>query len=130
MTQTTDLKGFESVCSLADLVRDVPHVVQVRGHEIALIRTDGSIFAILNECSHADVVLDQGEVSDCHIECWLHGSRFDLRTGEPDSLPAIRPVPVYAVQLSSDAADADVLVNPDADPHHVGFPIDPLEARQ
>ncbi|HCK78551.1 MAG TPA: Rieske (2Fe-2S) protein [Actinobacteria bacterium] len=128
--ETKDLAGFEAVCSLADLVPDVPHVVQVRGHEIAVIRTCGSIFAILNECSHADVVLDQGEVSDCHIECWLHGSRFNLRTGEPDSLPAIRSVPVYGVRLSTDGADAEVLVNPDADPHRSGFPIDPLEANQ
>ena len=34
-------------------------------------------------CSHADVALSEGEVDGCTIECWLHGSRFDLRTGKP-----------------------------------------------
>ncbi|CAM5263306.1 (2Fe-2S)-binding protein OS=Streptomyces fumanus OX=67302 GN=GCM10018772_65330 PE=4 SV=1 [Streptomyces fumanus] len=58
-------------------------------------------------CSHANVSLAEGEVDDCHIECWLHGSRFDLRTGKPDSLPATRPVPVYPVKIEGD----DVLVS-------------------
>ena len=33
------------------------------------------------------------------IECWLHGSRFDLRTGKPTGLPATEPVPVYPVEV-------------------------------
>ncbi len=33
---------------------------------------------------------------DCEIECWKHGSTFSLATGEPQTLPATHPVPVYA----------------------------------
>ena len=39
-------------------------------------------------CSHAEVALSEGDVTDCQIECWLHGSMFDLRTGKPTNLPA------------------------------------------
>jgi 3-phenylpropionate/trans-cinnamate dioxygenase ferredoxin subunit len=46
-------------------------------------------------CSHADVPLSEGEVEGTTVECWLHGSRFDLRTGKPTGLPATAPVPVY-----------------------------------
>ncbi len=35
----------------------------------------------------------------CEIECWKHGSTFDLRTGDPCSLPATKPVPVYTVRI-------------------------------
>ncbi|WP_234317555.1 Rieske 2Fe-2S domain-containing protein, partial [Streptomyces stelliscabiei] len=42
------------------------------------------------------------EVEDCQIECWLHGSAFDLRTGKPSGLPATRPVPVYPVKIEGD----------------------------
>jgi len=43
--------------------------------------------------------LSEGEVEGCLLECWLHGSQFDLRTGKPVSLPAIDPVPVYPVKI-------------------------------
>ena len=49
--------------------------------------------------------------SGATIECWLHGSRFDLRTGEPTGLPATEPVAVYPVRVDGD----DVLVDVDAD---------------
>ena len=59
---------------------------------------DGEVYAVHDECSHADVALSEGEVEGCTIECWLHGSRFDLRTGQPTGLPATEPVPVYPVE--------------------------------
>ena len=63
-------------------------------------------------CSHAEVALSEGEVTfddkgTPEIECWLHGSAFDLRTGKPSGLPATRPVPVYPVKIEGD----DVLVS-------------------
>lgn len=39
------------------------------------------------------------EADDCAIECERHGALFDLRTGEPLSLPAVRPVPSYDVAV-------------------------------
>ena len=55
--------------------------------------TDGELFAVDDRCSHADVSLSEGEVEGCLIECWLHGSQFDLRTGQPTCLPANAPWP-------------------------------------
>ena len=45
------------------------------------------------------------------IECFLHGSCFDLRTGEPTNLPATEPVPVYPVRVEGE----DVYVDTEAD---------------
>ena len=76
--------------------------------EVAMVRDSaGELHAISDICSHGAVSLSDGEVEDCTIECWLHGSQFDLRTGEPLALPAIRPVPVYPVTIDGD----DVLVD-------------------
>jgi 3-phenylpropionate/trans-cinnamate dioxygenase ferredoxin component len=93
-------------------VDDLPDVGAVRvivdGVAVAVIRDEeGHVHAINDTCSHAEVSLSEGEVEDCTIECWLHGSRFDLRTGEPTALPAIRPVAVYPVTIDGD----DVLVD-------------------
>ncbi len=111
-----------AVCTLDQLDEDFPLVVQVDGVEVAIVRTQGALYAIKNECSHADVALSEGEVDDCHLECWMHGSRFNLRTGVPDSLPATRNVPVYVVSLESDAPNSAVLVDVTADASLVSPP--------
>jgi 3-phenylpropionate/trans-cinnamate dioxygenase ferredoxin subunit len=73
---------------------------------VAIVRTGGELFAIRDVCSHAEIPLSEGDIDETTIECWLHGSRFDLRTGRPTGLPATKPVPVYETRLDGD----DVLV--------------------
>jgi 3-phenylpropionate/trans-cinnamate dioxygenase ferredoxin subunit len=52
-----------------------------------------------DECTHAAVPLSEGDVADRTIECWMHGSRFDLRTGAALNLPATKPVRTYPARL-------------------------------
>ncbi len=101
-----------AVCKLADVPVAGSLGVIVDGTPVAVVRdSDGGLHAIRDICSHADVALSEGEVDGCTIECWLHGSRFDLRTGQPSGPPATVPVPVYAVQVEGDGDDAVVLVD-------------------
>jgi nitrite reductase/ring-hydroxylating ferredoxin subunit len=93
-------------CSLSELAEDSAMRVELAGKPVCLARSGGEVFAISDICSHADVALSEGEVEDGKIECWLHGSLFDLRTGQPTGLPATRPVPTYPVTVEGD----DVLV--------------------
>jgi 3-phenylpropionate/trans-cinnamate dioxygenase ferredoxin subunit len=96
------------VCGLSDLPEVGAMQVIVDGEALAIVRDeDGDVHAISDMCTHATVSLSEGEVDDCQIECWLHGSRFDLRTGEPTGLPAITPVDIYPVTIDGD----DVLVD-------------------
>jgi 3-phenylpropionate/trans-cinnamate dioxygenase ferredoxin subunit len=99
---------YELVCSVADVPTDEALGVTVGALEVAVAREGDEIFALQDLCSHAAVALSEGEVSDCSVECWLHGSRFDLRTGAPTGLPATEPVPVYAVEVR----DGDVYIDP------------------
>ena len=94
---TTD--DFSAVCALADLTDGEPRKAVVDGTTIAVVLTEGEVFAINDICSHGQVSLAEGEVDGCALECWLHGSQFDLRTGRPLSLPATDPVPVYPVKV-------------------------------
>jgi len=93
---------FVPACALADLDATNPLAVEVDGVAIALVKTEGEVFAIFDECSHAEIPLSEGEIDGCTLECWLHGSRFDLRTGEPTGPPASVPVPVYPVRIEGD----------------------------
>ncbi|MEE1821749.1 bifunctional 3-phenylpropionate/cinnamic acid dioxygenase ferredoxin subunit [Streptomyces sp. BE20] len=99
--------SFLRACALSELAEDEPKRVDLNGVPVAVVRTDEGVFAINDICSHANVALSEGEVEDCMIECWLHGSSFDLRTGKPSGLPATKPVAVYPVKIEGD----DVLVS-------------------
>ncbi|MCM3885065.1 non-heme iron oxygenase ferredoxin subunit [Frankia sp. R82] len=103
---TSAAPGRHRVCSLADLADDTALGVEIDGVPVCVVRTGGTVYALRDECSHADVQLSAGEVEDGKIECWLHGSQFELATGRPLSLPAIDPVPTYPVTIDGD----DVLV--------------------
>ena len=73
-------------------------------HRIALVRIGEDFYAIGDTCSHAEISLSEGDVlcDEFEIECWKHGSTFDLKTGAPQSLPATKPVPVYGVSVEGD----------------------------
>ena len=93
---------YVRVAALSELEEDTPRRVDLNGTPVSLVRTDGEVFAVNDICSHANVSLSEGEVDDCTIECWLHGSRFDLRTGAPIGLPATKSVPTYPVTVIGD----------------------------
>jgi 3-phenylpropionate/trans-cinnamate dioxygenase ferredoxin subunit len=98
---------YQRVCAVSELSDDQPLGLEIGGEPVVIVRTGDEYFALRDVCSHAEVALSDGEIdSDCSIECWLHGSRFDLRTGEPLELPATEPVQTYPVKVEGD----DVLV--------------------
>ncbi|MEO3935444.1 non-heme iron oxygenase ferredoxin subunit [Dermatophilaceae bacterium Soc4.6] len=104
----TSEAGWTLVCQVGDVAPGTAAQAEVDGHVVALVReTDGTYHALDDRCTHANVSLSEGEVDGCALECWLHGSRFDLRTGQPSGPPAITPVAVYPVKIDGD----DVLVS-------------------
>jgi 3-phenylpropionate/trans-cinnamate dioxygenase ferredoxin subunit len=101
------------LCSLEELVDGEGRRFDVEGHRLAVVRIGDAVYVIGDRCTHQDFSLAEGEVDadTCHIECWKHGSSFSLVTGEPDVLPATRPVPVYVARVD----DGRVLVELDAE---------------
>jgi 3-phenylpropionate/trans-cinnamate dioxygenase ferredoxin subunit len=94
---------------LADLPDGRGVRVEAFGHRVAVFRVGDDVYAIGDRCSHAEASLAEGEVFDGDVECPRHGSEFSLRTGEPDSLPATKPVPVYPIEV----ADGEVFLELD-----------------
>jgi 3-phenylpropionate/trans-cinnamate dioxygenase ferredoxin component len=99
--------SFQRVCSVAEVAPDTAISVQIGRADVAIVHSNGLFYAIADECSHASIPLSEGDVGNGEIECYLHGSRFDLATGEPLGLPATEPVAVFPCQVSGD----DVLVD-------------------
>jgi 3-phenylpropionate/trans-cinnamate dioxygenase ferredoxin subunit len=78
--------------------------------EIGIFNCRGTVYAIEDRCSHDDGPLVEGELDeeDCTVECPRHGSRFDLKTGAPLTLPAYRPVETFAVLIDDDTIKLEV----------------------
>jgi 3-phenylpropionate/trans-cinnamate dioxygenase ferredoxin subunit len=92
----------EPLCALDDLVDGEARRFEIGDVVVAVVRIGDQVYAIGDRCSHADVSLSGGIVDEraCTLECPKHGSEFDLRTGAPQSLPALRPVPTYEVRVT------------------------------
>lgn len=96
------------VCGVGDVEQGSARRFDVAGHRLCVVRIGDDWYVIGDECSHADYSLSEGDVweEEREIECPKHGSTFSLVTGEPQTLPATRPVPVYEVRVDGD----DVIV--------------------
>jgi 3-phenylpropionate/trans-cinnamate dioxygenase ferredoxin component len=99
--------SFVRACSVAEVSPGTALAVTVDDVAVAVVRDGEDWYAVYDECSHAAVPLSEGDVEGNLIECWLHGSQFDMRTGKPTSLPATEPVAIYPVRVDGD----DVLVD-------------------
>ena len=89
------------VCRFDDLAPGSATRFEVGQRAIAVVRIGDDVYAIGDTCSHAEVSLSEGELwcDQKEIECWKHGSTFSLVTGEPQTLPATRPVPVFGARV-------------------------------
>ncbi len=100
----------ERVASLDTLKPGTAIKAVIDGTPIAVVReSSGDVHALGDRCSHGDISLSEGFVEDDTVECWAHGSKFDLNSGAPRNFPAFEPVPVFAVEIDGD----DIFVNTD-----------------
>jgi 3-phenylpropionate/trans-cinnamate dioxygenase ferredoxin component len=96
------------VAKLSELPDTTPVKVEVDGVPVCLVRMGDTVKAVHDTCSHQQWSLADGMVWDNGIECSLHGSTFDLDSGAPSSLPAMKPVPTFAVATDGDDVHVDV----------------------
>lgn len=101
---------FVSIGLLSQFNDGAPHKVSVGDTDVAVAVVEGEVYAINDLCTHSEVSLSEGDLSGCLLECWLHGSAFNLKTGEPLGPPATSPVATYAVRLG-DQQDPEVFVS-------------------
>ena len=108
--------SLQFACSVTDLDPAEAQQVTLTSESgakvlVAVVRdSDGSWHAVGDTCTHGNYTLSEGYVEDGTIECWKHGSPFDLVTGRPPSLPATKRAPVYVIEIQG----SDVLVDVDA----------------
>jgi 3-phenylpropionate/trans-cinnamate dioxygenase ferredoxin component len=89
------------VCRFDELGACAATRVEIDGEPVAVVRIGEEVFAIGDTCSHGQFSLSEGQVwcDERELECWKHGSAFDLRSGEPTTLPATQPVAVWSAKV-------------------------------
>lgn len=101
---------FLPVASLADLAPGTTRRVLVADHPILLANVNGRIYAVDDTCTHEDSSLSLGCLKGELVSCTLHGSRFNVCTGQPVEPPAEEPLTRYRVRIRDDL----ILVGPEA----------------
>ena len=76
--------------------------VTAGGEGIVLANVDGDFYALLDECTHEEFPLSDGDLDGTRLECIYHGAEFDVCTGKAMALPAIHPVATFAVEVRGD----------------------------
>jgi 3-phenylpropionate/trans-cinnamate dioxygenase ferredoxin subunit len=99
---------FVKVATTAEIPPGKVNVYEVDGRSIAVCNVDSAYYAIDDICTHDGGSLDQGELQGDQIECPRHGARFDVKTGRAITLPAVRPVKSYPVQVEGDEIKVEV----------------------
>jgi 3-phenylpropionate/trans-cinnamate dioxygenase ferredoxin component len=97
------MSEFVAVAKAGEIEEGVVKVVRVGDAPIGLTKIDGEFFAFADVCTHDDGPVAEGELDEYIIECPRHGAKFDIRTGKARQLPAVTPIPVYAVRVEGDA---------------------------
>ena len=101
------MSDYHRACALSEVPEEGAIGVEVAGVPVAIIRAEGEVFALRDVCSHEEVPLSEGEVYDHTVECWLHGSCFDLRTRQADRTAGHQAGAYLPVRVDGD----DVLVD-------------------
>ena len=93
------MADFVRVASTAEVPEGGMQKVMLGGQQVLLANVKGKFYAIGNVCTHVGGPLDKGRLDSHEVECPLHGSRFDVTTGQVKRGPAARPEPVYEVKV-------------------------------
>jgi 3-phenylpropionate/trans-cinnamate dioxygenase ferredoxin subunit len=99
------------VCASSDLAEGSLMQVDAGGESLCLARHKGSVFAFADMCTHANASLAEGTIEGDSVECWLHGARFDMKTGAVESPPATVALEVYETKEEGEGMSARILVS-------------------
>jgi 3-phenylpropionate/trans-cinnamate dioxygenase ferredoxin subunit len=96
------MSDFRTVARLDDVPSGTMMQVELDGEKIVLAHVGDRVFALHDQCSHEEFPLSSGELVGGQVICKLHGARFDLETGAPRALPAVKPVRTYEARVEGE----------------------------
>jgi 3-phenylpropionate/trans-cinnamate dioxygenase ferredoxin component len=95
-------EDFVKVAESNEIAPSSMKAVDVAGEKVCIINIEGNYYAIGNVCTHMGGPLDEGTLEGFDVECPWHGSKFDVRTGQPTRPPAKQAVSSFEVKVQND----------------------------
>ena len=99
---------FLDVASVNDLPPGNTKKFTTESGDILLANVDGKIYAVDDMCTHEDSSLSLGCLKGELVYCTLHGSRFNVRTGEPMEEPATEALQRYQVRIQNNRIEVSL----------------------
>jgi 3-phenylpropionate/trans-cinnamate dioxygenase ferredoxin subunit len=96
MTRTA---RYVRVGKASDIPAGRAEVFDVEDRKIAVFRLEDGFYAIEDICTHDGGPLAEGEIEEDQVICPRHGARFNIKTGDALTLPAVTPVESYPVRV-------------------------------
>ena len=90
---------FHELAATSEVAPGEAKQFRVEDRPVALCNVDGEFYAFEDICTHQFTYLTEGGLEGGEIKCPLHGAKFDVKTGQPKSLPAVKPVPTHEVKV-------------------------------
>lgn len=103
------MSEFVKVAKVADMPDPGKLTLEVEDSVVVLFRVDGRFYCIDDVCTHDGGPLGEGRLCDHAIACPRHGAKFDIRTGQPLTMPATVPTLVHEVKVEGE--DVYVRIN-------------------
>lgn len=98
--------AFVSVGKVEDVPQGASACFKVGSRRVAVFHLEDGFYAIDDICSHEEAYLCEGEVFGDQVACPKHGARFDIRTGQALTLPAVLPVDTFELKIE----DGEILI--------------------
>jgi len=96
------MASWIKVATLEDCPPGSLRSVMVGVDPVVMANVDGTIYAVMDQCSHEALPLSDGEMEGSVLVCQYHGARFDVTSGAPRGLPAIKPIKTFSVEIRED----------------------------
>jgi 3-phenylpropionate/trans-cinnamate dioxygenase ferredoxin component len=101
-THPTNMSTFSRVCATSDIPDPGKAVFEVDDRFIVVFHLDGAFYALDDACTHDGGPLGEGEIDGFQIICPRHGARFDIRTGQAMTMPAVQGTPAHEVKIEGE----------------------------
>ena len=98
----------ELIIKISDIPPGTGKQFEVNGQAIAVFNADGKFFAIDDTCTHAQASLSEGTLEGETVYCPWHGAQFDLQSGKPLCLPAVKGVRTYPTKVEGEILKIEV----------------------
>ena len=100
--QPTNMSDFTRVCKTIDIPDPGKATFEVEDRFVVVFHLDGEFYALDDCCTHDGGPLGEGMIDCFQIICPRHGARFDIRTGQAMSMPAVRSTPSHEVKVEGE----------------------------